>query len=120
MRKPGVEKRATLLLVMLCTATPAHSQLTNAETIAALGGRVIGGAKACGVDGARLRTTTAKIFDTVNARAKTEKEAGRATWLFTQTLDQSMSTTKRAECRDAERAFEEIEKRFANCTRPAA
>lgn len=107
-------------LALLSTLAPAHADFSNAESLGVLGGRVIGGAKACDVDGTRLRATTEKLFAVVNVRSKTKNEASSATLLFTTAYNQGVDQIRRRDytCRDARAAFAEIERRFAKCMPP--
>lgn len=92
---------------------------TNVQTIAGFGGRIVGAARACNVDGARLRTTTEKLFAVINARSESESEIAQATGLFASTLNRGATEVANGvPCSDAIRAYESIERRFAACKPP--
>ena len=98
---------------LLIFSVPAFAQLTNAETIAGLSGRIIGAAKACGVDGNRLAKTAEKVFAVVKVRARSDKEEGAAVMLFVDAINAGGSevTSGRSSCREARSAFSEMERK---------
>jgi len=93
-------------------ATPAS--YTNVESIAGHGGRIIGAARACGVDGDRLERTTKKLFAAINARARSKKEAGEATMLFVRTMQWGADEIRRDSslCAQTRRALADVEAQF--------
>ena len=60
----------------------AHAQTTNVELLGMLGGRVIGGAKACGITAERVRKASAKVLELVKSKAESEAERRAATGFF--------------------------------------
>lgn len=115
-------RRSLLALVLILMVGPAFGQMTNAEAIATLTGRIIGAAKACGVDGRRLSNTGARVFALVNARAGSERERGAATALFSVAYEVGIKqvASGKIRCQDARHVFEDTEARFAPVVTPPA
>lgn len=103
---------ATFLLALF--AETAGAALSNAETIAALAGRIIGAAKACGVDAGRLTRAAETIFKVVEARAVDEDDNGRAIVLFPTTFNAGVGevSSGRTTCGQARDAFDQLERQF--------
>lgn len=74
-----------LLTLAVCAsllATLAHAQASNVELLGMLGGRVIGGAKACGINPERVRKAADKLLLLVRSKASSSAESAAATRLF--------------------------------------
>lgn len=98
----------------LCVATTGvMAQLSNAESIAALGGRILGAAKACGVSGSDTAAVGEKILKTASARAGSEKERGAVLLLFTDTYNVGAAqvSSGAVKCSDARSAFRDLQRR---------
>ena len=94
---------------------PAFADLSNAETIAAGSGRIIGAAKACDVDGSRLRALGEKVFAVLNVRAKSERDQGSATGIFASTYNTGIDqvASGKIKCAAARSAFKDLELKFS-------
>lgn len=104
-----------LSILLAINAAPAFAQMTNAETIATLGGRILGTAKACGFDGSRVARTGERVLKVVNIRSKSDRERGSATALFASAYNSGVDEvgSGRTTCRQARTAFEDIENKFS-------
>jgi len=89
---------------------------SNINTIAGLSGKIVGAARACGIDGNRLATTTERVFRVINQRARSKSEAGDATLLFAKMINVGVDeiASRRTSCEQARKAFADIEQQFRN------
>jgi hypothetical protein len=95
----------------LATAPMAVSAQTNVELVAELGGRIIGAAKACGINPDRIRRTTERLATVIDANAatKSEREAARGNFTSAQAIGAEEMRSERSRCQGIHVSFSEIE-----------
>jgi hypothetical protein len=70
------------LLFGFSAIAPAQAEATGLETASLLGGRIVGAAKACGINAERIRRTSERMLHVVNNKAGSEIERTTATNYF--------------------------------------
>lgn len=103
-----------LYIALLAALSSGANAMTNAETIAALGGRVIGAANVCGANSNEVRRLTEKVINTASSRAKTGAEKSRVFTLFMDAVNIGgiQVSSGRVKCSEARSAFYDLGKRF--------
>lgn len=101
-------------LVLLLVGGSAVAGMSNAETIAALGGKVIGAANVCGANSNEVSRLTEKVINTASSRAKTSAEKGRVFTLFMDSVNIGgiQVSSGRIKCSEASSAFYDLGKQF--------
>ena len=107
----------TSLLVLACgllgafAATPALAQSSNVETAALLGGRIVGAAKACGINGDRIRRTSERLLSVMasNASSPSEREAAKDHFVAAQAVGTEEARSERSKCQGVHVDFSEME-----------
>ncbi len=114
---PKISSRSALIagilafgLGMTC-AVPATAQETSVEHAAMLGGRIIGAAKACGVNAERLRRVSDRLMSAVGSRADTpaEKESAKKLFATAQAAGAEQVRFEKSKCSETHVSFSEIE-----------
>jgi hypothetical protein len=90
---------------------PAQADATGLETAAMLGGRIVGAAKACGINAERIRRTSERMLSVVNNKAATDTERSTATSYFAvgQATGAEQARAERSRCTGIHVDFSEIE-----------
>lgn len=101
-------------LALLLMGGSAVAGMSNAETIAALGGKVIGAANVCGANSVEVSRLTEKVINTASGRAKTSAEKSRVFTLFMDSVNMGsiQVSSGRVKCSEARSAFHDLGKRF--------
>jgi hypothetical protein len=104
---------------MLC-ATPANAEATSVEQAAMLGGRILGAAKACGINAERVRKVSERLLSVMNARADSAAERASAKDHFASALTAGAEQMRfeRSKCSEVHVHFSEIEVKLGRA--PAA
>lgn len=100
------------LFGLLLTVSPlAHADATSLETAALLGGRIVGAAKACGINAERIRRTSERMLFVVTNKAASDIERSTATSYFAagQSTGAEHSRVERSRCTAVHVDFSEIE-----------
>jgi hypothetical protein len=102
----------SLLLACYVFADAAFCELSNVDTLAVHSGRILGAAKACGIDGQRLKGTAELAFLTINARAASKREQEQATSIFAVAMDEGTKQVRsgQAKCAEVRSAYETIDR----------
>lgn len=92
-------------------APPVLAQSSNVEMVAELGGRIIGAAKACGLNAERIRRTSERLVSVMdsNASSPAEREAVRAQFLRSQGPGAEEVRGERSKCQTVHVEFSEME-----------
>ena len=90
-------------------AAPADA--TSAELAAMLGGRIIGAAKACGVNAERVRRTSERLMSVVGSKASSaaERENTRSYFALSQATGSEQVRSERSKCSEIHVSFSEME-----------
>ena len=96
-----------LLAVPVC----AQADATAAQSIAGAGGRIIGAAKACGIDPVELVTATKHVFAAATQRAISDFDRGTLHIIFSDGYNVGIDdiTSGRSNCEDARGDLTKIE-----------
>ena len=92
-------------------AAPANAEATSVEQAAMLGGRIIGAAKACGINAERVRRVSDRLLAVMNAKAGSAAERASAKDHFAsaQTTGAEQMRFERSKCSEVHVGFSEIE-----------
>ncbi len=92
-------------------AQPALAQSSNVEMAAELGGRIIGAAKACGLNAERIRRTSERLMSVMdsNVSSPAEREAARTLFLKSQGPGAEEVRGERSKCQTVHVEFSEME-----------
>lgn len=95
---------------MTCAA-PAIAQESSVELAAMLGGRIIGAAKACGVNAERVRRVSDRLMSVVGSKAETSAEKENAKKLFAtaQASGADQVRFEKSKCSETHVSFSEME-----------
>jgi hypothetical protein len=99
----------------LCTGmfgtAPANAEATSVEQAAMLGGRIIGQAKACGLNTERVRRVSDRLLSVMISRAAsaTERENARNYFDSAQAAGTAQIRFERSKCSEVHVSFSEIE-----------
>jgi hypothetical protein len=106
---------AIVVLVVFMFPQQAFAQLSNAQTIAGLGGRILGAGKACGVDGNRLARSGEKVLTVSKARANSDRDRSAAVSLFMDAYNAGISEVSagRTSCSTARSAVADLESKLS-------
>lgn len=114
MRRCSARRCFITLVIGLCATavfSPAHAEASNLELAAMIGGRIVGAAKACGINGERIRRTSERMMSLVKARAATPAELQTARTYFSQTQPTGAEQIRaeRSKCASIHVNFSELE-----------
>ena len=92
-------------------ATAALAQSSNVELAAALGGRIVGAAKACGINGDRIRRTSERMLSVMasNAGSQAERQAAKNYFVAAQAIGAEEARSERSKCQGVHVDFSEME-----------
>jgi len=92
-------------------ATPAMAEQTGVEQASIAGGRIIGAAKACGVNAERVRKVSDRLLSVIGARAESaaERESAKSYFLSAQTAGAEQIRSEKSKCSEIHVSFSEIE-----------
>ena len=110
----------TACLVVACGlsaalgTTHAIGQTTNVELAGAMGGRIIGAAKACGINAERVRRTSERLMSVLYSKATSAEESKSAKDYFVaaQSAGTEQVRSERSKCSEIHVDFAEIEIRL--------
>lgn len=90
---------------------PLHAQTTNLEMVAMFGGRIIGAAKACGINAERIRRTSGRLRNLIDQKATSGQERESASRLLasSQAAGTEEVRSERSRCSGVHVDFSEIE-----------
>lgn len=124
---PKIRAFLNLLLLgwALCaglTAALVHAQESNVELLGMLGGQIMGGAKACGINPERIRKAGEKVLLLVQAKARSAAERRNATQLFNASKAEGVGDMRpdRETCAGVHVQLSEIEVKLAAFPDPDA
>src|SRR4051812_24437981 len=88
------------LVLMACVGTAQAQSTTNVELAAMLGGRIVGAAKACGINSERIRKVSERMIMVMDAQASNETENSSAKVYFTtaQAAGAEQMRSERSKC----------------------
>ena len=107
--------RSCALLLLACGLSAgiafAQAEPSNLELVAMMGGRILGAAKACNVNGDRIRRTADRLVSIVNAKAATPAERKTALGYFESAKDAGAEQVRseRSRCNEIHVDFSEME-----------
>lgn len=116
-RLPKMSSASTLIagvlafgLGMTCAA-PATAQESSVELAAMLGGRIIGAAKACGINAERVRRVSDRLLSLVGSRADTpaEREGAKKLFATAQASGAEQVRFEKSKCSETHVSFSEME-----------
>ena len=118
--RKGLVAMAIASLAALFTATPVHAQASSVEQAAALGGRIIGAAKACGINAERVRKVSERLMSVVGSRADTPAERENAKQLFTAAQPSGAEQVRfeKSRCSETHVSFSEMEVKLGRAPGP--
>ena len=92
-------------------AMPAMAEQTGVEQASIAGGRIIGAAKACGVNAERVRKVSDRLLSVIGARAESaaERESAKSYFFSAQTAGAEQIRSERSKCSEIHVSFSEIE-----------
>jgi hypothetical protein len=92
-------------------AAPVQAEASSVEMAATLGGRIIGAAKACGINGERVRRVSERLLSVMKNRAGSVAERDSAQALFTsaQAAGAEQVRFEKSKCSETHVSFSEIE-----------
>lgn len=90
---------------------PVHAEASSVEQAATVGGRIIGAAKACGINAERVRKVSERLLSVMGSRAGSVEERESATRLFaeTQVAGSEQFRFERSKCSETHVSFSEME-----------
>lgn len=92
-------------------ASPALAQSSQVEMVAELGGRIIGAAKACGLNAERIRRTSERLGSVMssNASSPAERDSAKALFAASQSAGAEEVRGERSKCQFVHVEFSEME-----------
>ena len=95
----------------LAAAPTAVSAQSNVELAAELGGRIVGAARACGINPDRIRRTSDRLVSVIGAStaSPTEREAAKGYFASAQSAGAEEVRSERSKCQGIHVSFSEIE-----------
>ena len=109
-----------LSVCALVPAGPAVAESSSVETAATLGGRILGAAKACGINPERIRRTSERMVSVLetNASSKWEKAGVRSLMLNGQAAGAEEVRSERSRCHGIHVEFSEMEVKLGRAPVP--
>ena len=101
-------------------AGSAQAQTSSVEMAAMLGGRIIGAAKACGINAERIRRTSERLGSVIgsNAASPAERDAAKSQFTASQSAGSDEVRSERSLCHGVHVDFSEMEVKLGRA--PAA
>ncbi len=108
---PPLLRFPLVALLLAGLAAPASAQTTNVEQAAALSGKVMGAAKACGLNAERIRRTSDRLMTVLGSKSTSAAEMHSAKHYFAtmQPVGAEEVRGERSRCAAVHVEFSEIE-----------